>query len=77
MRRTFDFLLRHAIQAVLTHLLLTEAESAASLSRLRDLIFTALEVVSEGSRTPVLLFAGDFVVLCVSFSSFVRSAIDS
>lgn len=46
-RRTLDFLLRQAMQAVLTHLRFTEADTAASLSRMRDFALAAFDADSD------------------------------
>lgn len=64
------------MQAVLTHLRLTEADTAASLSRLRDFVFAAFDAESDASMIPLLLLAG-LVVVFVSASSLVPSAIES
>lgn len=46
-RRTLDFLLRQAMQAVLTHLRFTEADTGAPLSRMRDFALAAFDADSD------------------------------
>lgn len=77
---TFDFLLRQAIHAVLTHLLFAEAaEAGESLSLVWDLELDALgresaasgmPLVSEGSRSVSILGSPS-----ISISSEMRAAV--
>lgn len=68
--RTFDFLLRHAMQAVLTHRLL--ADAADSLSLLRDFALMGFGLMWV---EPLVLFVTG-MVLCSASSTKVSSAID-
>lgn len=69
--RTFDFLLRHAMQAVLTHRLF--AEAADSLSLLRD--FALMGFFGLMWVEPLVWFVTG-MVLCSASSPKVSSAID-
>lgn len=70
-KRTFDFLLRQAMQAVLTHRLFADAEAGESVSLLWDLDLVAFRLGSEVVEVVEVVEKGLFVGVWWSDSSSI------